>query len=325
MLFMFAGFMEGFGLKKKGIAIGMLLLFTCLLLAGCGAASTEKKAVAGSDGIKIVTSFYPMYVATINITKGVEGVEVTNMTKPQTGCLHDYQLTTEDMKKLEKANVFVVNGGGMEAFLDKVIKQQKNLQIVDASKDIELLQGDEGPNPHVWVSVSNAIQQVKNITSQLCAIDPTHADAYRANALDYVQRLSNLKNEMHQQLDGGEQLLHAHALAVAAGVLQGACDLDPVLLVTGQLPRCAQSVARQRRGDGINHVMQLGVAAPAQRPISNFSALDDAHRLGLELCERCVVGFLCFALFIALLQVHHLFDLIKARSAIHQGHHHVGR
>ena len=198
---MFAGFMEGFGLKKKGIAIGMLLLFTCLLLAGCGAASTEKKAVAGSDGIKIVTSFYPMYVATINITKGVEGVEVTNMTKPQTGCLHDYQLTTEDMKKLEKANVFVVNGGGMEAFLDKVIKQQKNLQIVDASKDIELLQGDEGPNPHVWVRVSNAIQQVKNITSQLCAIDPTHADAYRANALDYVQRLSNLKNEMHQQLD----------------------------------------------------------------------------------------------------------------------------
>ena len=56
---MFAGFMEGFGLKKKGIAIGMLLLFTCLLLAGCGAASTEKKAVAGSDGIKIDFSSSP--------------------------------------------------------------------------------------------------------------------------------------------------------------------------------------------------------------------------------------------------------------------------
>lgn len=46
-----------------------------------------------------------MYIATANITKGVEGVQLTNMTKPQTGCLHDYQLTTDDMKTLEKADV----------------------------------------------------------------------------------------------------------------------------------------------------------------------------------------------------------------------------
>lgn len=189
-------------MRKKSVMLVMVLLLFCLVLAGCGGAPAKEKSTASAEkGLKIVTSFYPMYVATINITKGIDGVEVTNMTKPQTGCLHDYQLTTEDMKKLEQANVFVVNGGGMEAFLDKVIKQQKNLSIVDASQDIPLLQGEDGPNPHVWVSVSNAIQQAKNIANQLAVIDPAHEAAYRANALDYVQRLSALKKEMHQELD----------------------------------------------------------------------------------------------------------------------------
>ena len=189
-------------MRKKSVMLVLVLTLLCLALAGCGGAPAKEKSTASAEkGLKIVTSFYPMYVATINITKGIDGVEVTNMTKPQTGCLHDYQLTTEDMKKLEQANVFVVNGGGMEAFLDKVIKQQKNLTIVDASKDISLLQGEDGPNPHVWVSVSNAIQQAKNIANQLAVIDPAHEAAYRANALEYVQRLSALKKEMHQELD----------------------------------------------------------------------------------------------------------------------------
>ena len=98
---------------------------------------------------RIVTSFYLMYIATINITQGIDGVEVTNMTKPQTGCLHDYQLATGDLKTLEKADAFVINGAGMEAFLDKVVNQQKALKIIDASKDIPLLKDGDEENPHV--------------------------------------------------------------------------------------------------------------------------------------------------------------------------------
>ena len=56
-------------------------------------------------------------------------------------------------------------------------------------------------NPHVWVSVSNAIEQVKNIANGLAAEDPAHADAYRANALAYVEKLEALKKDMHAELD----------------------------------------------------------------------------------------------------------------------------
>ena len=185
-------------LKRKNMLF-CLLASLCLLLTGCGGTNT---AGGGKDGsFHIVTSFYPMYVATINITQGVDGVTVTNMTKPQTGCLHDYQLRTKDMKTLEKADAFVINGAGMESFLDKVVEQQKNLKIIDASKGIELLKDDDEENPHVWLSVTDAILQVKNIAEQLKAADPKHADAYEKNAAAYIKKLEALKAEMHAELD----------------------------------------------------------------------------------------------------------------------------
>ena len=176
-----------------------LLTALCLLLTGCGGTNT---AGGGKDGsFHIVTSFYPMYIATLNITQGIDGVTVTNMTKPQTGCLHDYQLMTEDMKTLEKADAFVINGAGMENFLDKVIKQQKSLKVIDASKGIDLLKDGDEENPHVWLSVTDAIAQVKNIAEQLKAADPKHADAYEKNAAAYIKKLEALKTEMHAALD----------------------------------------------------------------------------------------------------------------------------
>ena len=184
--------------------LSLLMLVLSLALVGCG--GTDKAAEKPADKqpaqpFRIVTSFYPMYVATINITQGVDGVEVHNMTKPQTGCLHDYQLMTEDMKTLENADAFVINGAGMEDFMDKVTEQQKNLKVIDASRGIKLIHDEEGDNPHVWLSVTDAIQQVRNIADQLKEADPAHADAYEKNAAAYIEKLTSLKTEMHAALD----------------------------------------------------------------------------------------------------------------------------
>ena len=183
-------------IKKIMCAIFVIATF---ILAGCGGAPAAQK----NDGaFHIVTSFYPIYIDVINLTDGIDGVTVTNMTKPQTGCLHDYQLTTEDMKTLEQADAFVVNGAGMESFLDKVIKMQDGLTVIDASRDIPLLTEDGEANPHVWLSITKNIEQVKNIRDQLKAADPKHADAYEKNAAAYLEKLEALKKEMHAELDG---------------------------------------------------------------------------------------------------------------------------
>ena len=187
-------------MKSRLCQVVFFLLICVVAFAGCGTnQSADKQKEDGK--FKIVTSFYPMYVATINITKRIDGVEVKNMTKPQTGCLHDYQLTPADLKTLEKANAFVVNGAGMEAFLDKVVKQQEKLKIIDASKEIDLLKDGTEDNPHVWVSITNAIKQVRNIEEQLSAADPKHADQYKENADAYAAKLENLKQDMHAAVD----------------------------------------------------------------------------------------------------------------------------
>ena len=173
------------------------VLAVIIFFTGCGDNTKDP------NKLKIVTSFYPIYLDAINIAGNVDGVEVLNLTKPQTGCLHDYQLTTEDMKTLETADIFIVNGLGMENFLDKVTSAQKDLKIIDASNsdEIYLLKDGDEFNPHVWMSVTYSMQQVKAITQQLCEIDPAHADSYKKNALEYLNKLSTLRDEMHLALD----------------------------------------------------------------------------------------------------------------------------
>lgn len=189
-------------MKRFTYVLCALTAVLSLLLTGCGGQQAQREAAKDGEFV-IVTSFYPIYIEVLNITEGVEGVKVVNMTKPQTGCLHDYQLTTEDLKTLEGADALVVNGAGMESFLDKVTAQQQSLKIIDASRsdNIHLLKEGEEDNPHVWLSVTYAIEQVKAITSQLCEADPEHEKQYRDNAMAYVVKLMDLREEMHGELD----------------------------------------------------------------------------------------------------------------------------
>ncbi len=175
----------------------VLAAILALALGGCGATPAGK-----NTGFRIVTSFYPMYVFTRNITDGIDGVSVTNMTEPQTGCLHDYQLRPSDLASLEQADAFILNGAGMEAFLDRVTDQYPDLPLIEAAAGIQLLTDEAGePNPHVWVGVSGAIGEVRNIAEGLAAADRSHAEAYRANAAAYTTRLEALSKEMHDALD----------------------------------------------------------------------------------------------------------------------------
>lgn len=190
-------------MTKKTIRLVFVLAFAGMLLSGCSKAgiSTDEQKEK-TDKYTIVTSFYPIYISAINITRDIPGVEVVNMTKAQTGCLHDYQLTPQDLRTLEAADVFLTNGAGMESFMDKVMKQRPEMKIIEASKGLVLLKEESGAlNPHVWVSISGAIGEVENIASQLAAIDEKNADMYKKNASEYIGKLGALKENMHSSLE----------------------------------------------------------------------------------------------------------------------------
>lgn len=188
----------------KRLLAAVIIIAALMSSAGCGSSTQSKEVRTQDDNVRIVTSFYPVYIETINITKDIPGVSVSNMTEPQTGCLHDYTLTTKDMKKLSEANIFIINGAGMESFLDKAVGQYPSLAVVNSSEGIPLLKDEVTglDNPHIWVSISGAIEQVKNIGKQLAKLDTKHAAQYEKNTEVYVGKLEALKTKMHQKLDG---------------------------------------------------------------------------------------------------------------------------
>lgn len=193
---------------KRIFIFSLAFIVIAISLAGCSYTKED-------NTFNIVTSFYPMYIATSNIIDGVEGVELTSLASPDVGCLHDYQLTVNDMITLEKADVFVVNGGGMESFLDKAISKYPELKIINAFVDDETEDHqDENhneydhehsheheKNAHVWVSVSLYIEQVEKICDELKIIDSQNAEQYEKNKITYVKKLEALKQEMHNKLD----------------------------------------------------------------------------------------------------------------------------
>lgn len=150
----------------------------------------------------ILTTFYPMYILTQNVALDIEGVTVTNMAEQTVGCLHDYTLQTQDMVALEQADILVINGGGIEQFMERALAVQPDLPVVDASLGIEMEPSvEEGLlNAHVWMDPVLAEVQVKNIAGGLAAADPTHAEQYAANAEAYCSRLSELDQELKAEL-----------------------------------------------------------------------------------------------------------------------------
>ena len=181
--------------------IFLCLLVFCLFLTGC----SNKDTNIDEEKFNIVTSFYPMYIATSNIVDGVESVDLQNMADVQVGCLHDYQMTTKDMNKLEKADVFAVNNIDEESFLDKATSAYDDLTIIDSSKGILQSENHDGhsheENTHVWVSIDLYIKQVENIANELARIDEKNSDKYLSNKDVYIDRLENLQEEMHEKLD----------------------------------------------------------------------------------------------------------------------------
>ncbi len=187
---------------KKRFAV-----FLVLCLSFCATACAQAKP------FRVTATFYPLYLALINIAKDVPGVEAACMAPPQAGCLHEYQMTTADRRLLADSDLIIRNGAGLEAFL-MILMPELEPRLVDASAGIALLLDEHGEeNPHVWVSVSGMIDQVKNILEGLERADPAHADLYRQNAQDYIGELEALKAELTEMLApiSGRPIVTFHA------------------------------------------------------------------------------------------------------------------
>ncbi len=187
---------------KKIISI-MSALLVCIFVSGC------RKNFAKQT--RYVASCYPVYIIALNLIDGIEGTEVIHMSENHQGCLHDFQIQSEDLKNIEKSSAFIINGAGMENFLKKVTDEIPKIKIIDSSQNIELLENDchhhhhhhsheHDYNPHIWMSIDNYIKQTENIAEGLIESDPENEEKYRKNCEEYISKLKNLKNDITLKL-----------------------------------------------------------------------------------------------------------------------------
>ena len=98
-------------MKKRFLILSLAVV---MLLTSCGRTDPAQE----EGNVHIVATTYPGYLAACAVTREVEGVVVQRLDTGSTSCLHDYNLTVNDMKKIERADVIVMNGAGLEEFME---------------------------------------------------------------------------------------------------------------------------------------------------------------------------------------------------------------
>lgn len=207
-------------MKNKYVFVLVMLLSILVVSFGFTNIYVSQHQQSEDEEFVVVTSFYPMYIAAMNVVGETEGVTLKNLSEPQTGCLHDFQLTPADMKLLSTADVFIINGGGIESFIEDIAKQYPELVIIEACEGIELLceedahghehddeESDESHenhshdvNAHAWMSVANYRKQVENIADGLVKSAPKSSESFLANAGTYDRKLEALQDEQEALL-----------------------------------------------------------------------------------------------------------------------------
>lgn len=200
-------------MKSKSLIIKVIILI--ILVICIISANINKKLRVDDEKFSILTTFYPIYIMTLNITNGAENVEVSNMAEKNTGCIHDYTLTTEDLKKFEKTTALVQNGKGLESFLDKITNSYPEIKIIESGQNVQnLIQDEEEENAHIWLSIENYISQVNTTSEELQKLNKENQNIYKRNTELYTRELTNLKAKLDSlNLSGKKAICLNEALA----------------------------------------------------------------------------------------------------------------
>jgi manganese/iron transport system substrate-binding protein len=186
------------GAGKVGAACvavaGMLL--GASLLAAPGANAQAKRP------IRIVTTFTVIQDIAQNVAGSAAIVE--SITKPGAE-IHDYQPTPLDIVKAQSADLVIWNGLNLERWFEKFFQNVKDVPSVVVTEGIAPMGIAEGPyrdkpNPHAWMSPTNALIYVENIRKALVKRDPANADTYTRNAAEYAAKIKALDEPLRKRL-----------------------------------------------------------------------------------------------------------------------------
>ncbi|MBT9428487.1 MULTISPECIES: metal ABC transporter substrate-binding protein [Symbiopectobacterium] len=166
------------------------------------AALTLASPANAKDKLKVVTTFTIIQDIAQNIAG--EAAIVESITKPGAE-IHDYQPTPRDIVKAQSADLIFWNGLNLERWFSCFFENVKDVPAVTVTEGITPLPIREGayngnPNPHAWMSPSNALIYVENIRKGLVQYDPDNAEIYNRNAKAYTEKITALDAPLRERL-----------------------------------------------------------------------------------------------------------------------------
>ncbi|MCH5049964.1 metal ABC transporter substrate-binding protein [Pectobacterium aquaticum] len=186
--------MIGFHTHLPALLHRIALPCALLLLVSTSAQAVEK--------LKVITTFTIIQDIAQNIAGDAATVE--SITKPGAE-IHDYQPTPRDIVKTQSAQLVLWNGMNLERWFTRFFENVKNVPAVVVTEGITPLPIREGayngnPNPHAWMSPSNALIYIENIRKGLVQADPANAETYNRNAKAYAEKIKALDAPLRERL-----------------------------------------------------------------------------------------------------------------------------
>ena len=192
--------------KKILIILTLILLFILMAVTIYFYNSTGNSSGSSDDKIGVVVTVGPQEEFVKRV--GGDRVNVTVMVPPGADP-HTYEPLPNQMKQVQNAQIYFQVGSGIEfelTWMNKLTSINSQMKVVNTSSGIQLVpntaEGEEGSDPHVWVSPRNAKIMVENIYQSLVQTDPGNKDYYTKNRDEYLQELDELDKNITQTLSG---------------------------------------------------------------------------------------------------------------------------
>jgi zinc/manganese transport system substrate-binding protein len=114
---------------------------------------------------------------------------------------HDFEPTPNDVRRVMKAQLIVINGLGFEPWADRFLKVANFAgERLVASRGVKALSVRGAVDPHAWQDVENVKLYIANIREALTKVDPRGASDYARNASLYDRELDALHREIKAAL-----------------------------------------------------------------------------------------------------------------------------
>ena len=186
------------------------------LLLALAAACDRPGGGAGEGRVRVVAGFAPL--AEVARRVGGDAVDVADLT-PAGAEPHDLELDTDAVDAIEDADVVLYVGGGFQPAIEEIAERTDG-------EALDVLPDDAGDDPHVWLDPTKLVDIVEAVRDALADAAPDDAEAFAANAAEYVDELEALDAELERGLATCERrvIVTAHA---AFGHLAERYDLEP--------------------------------------------------------------------------------------------------